>query len=72
MLAIFHLISSKRRLKESHKTIEMMGGAEECSSMVLAQHEMIGLEVNFYRTESKKDIIIFGLILLCGIGIALF
>lgn len=59
MISIIHYISAERRLKESGKTIYMMGGREGCNEMILAQHEMIELERDYYKDETKT------LLLLC-------
>jgi len=72
MFSILNFISSSQRLKESHKTIRMMGGPEECNSMVLAQHEMIALEVDYYRGESKKFGVIFVALMFIVAGALLF
>ena len=54
MISIINYIEAKRRLKQSAETIEMMGGANECNEMVLAQHEMIRLEKDYYKDQSVK------------------
>jgi hypothetical protein len=63
------------RLRESKKTIQLMGGENECQPMLLAQRDMIEFEMNYYY-EQINDllwdlslftifiIIIFALILL--------
>jgi hypothetical protein len=56
MFSILHFIEAKARLKESLKTIEMMGGEDECQPMLLGQRDMIELELEYYRYESKKFI----------------
>ena len=55
MMDLIHYISAKRRLKESEKTVIMMGGNEEAPPMVLAQHEMIVCETDYYRSETIKS-----------------
>ena len=72
MFSLLNFISSSQRLKESHKTISMMCGPEECNSMVLAQHEMIELEVNYYRGESKKSGVIFVVLMFIAVGVLLY
>lgn len=71
MISIIHYISAKRRFKESKKTIMMMGGRDECSPMVLAQSEMIQLEMEYYREEMdnfiKYALLFAGVVLLCGV-----
>ena len=54
MISYIHYISAKRRLKESEKTIHMMGGETEASQMLCAQRDMIRLEVEYYGEESTK------------------
>lgn len=54
MLSLIHYISALRRLKESEKTIHMMGGRKNCNEMLLAQHEMIELEKEYYADEVYK------------------
>jgi len=54
VISIINYIEAKRRLKQSAETIEMMGGSNECNEMVLAQHEMIRLEKNYYKEQSVK------------------
>ena len=46
-------ISAKRRLKEADKTIYMMGGRDECQDMILAQRDMIELEMDYYKLECQ-------------------
>jgi len=57
MISIIHYISAGRRLKESEKTVHMMGGEDECQPMLLAQRDMIKLERDFYREESIQFIL---------------
>lgn len=49
----------------------MMGGRDECSPMVLAQSEMIQLEMEYYREEMdnfiKYALLFAGVVLLCGV-----
>jgi hypothetical protein len=54
MMCIIHYISAGKRLKESEKTIYMMGGRDGCNEMLLAQHEMIELERDYYKEETIK------------------
>lgn len=54
MMCFVHYISAKRRLKESIKTVYMMGGDEECQPMLLAQRDMIALEVEYYGEECTR------------------
>lgn len=66
MLSIFHYYSAKERLGESEKTILMLGGEDECQPMILAQRDMIKLEMQFYReqmiellSDIKKTLLFF-------------
>jgi hypothetical protein len=68
MLSVIHYISAERRLKESEKTIYMMGGRNGCNEMLLAQHEMIELERDYYKDETLKFAIIC--VILAAIGFA--
>ena len=54
MISIIHYVSAYRRLKESDKTIMMLGGVEECQEMIVAQNEMIRLEKEYYYEEMVK------------------
>ena len=59
MISIINYIEAKRRLKQSAETIEMMGGQQHCNEMILAQHEMIYLEKEYYK--NKSYMFVFGL-----------
>ena len=54
MISIIHYVSAYRRLKESDKTIMMLGGVEECQEMIVAQNEMIRLEKEYYYEKMVK------------------
>ena len=54
MISIIHYISACRRLKESDKTVMMLGGPEECQPMIVAQNDMIRLEKEYYHEEMVK------------------
>ena len=54
MISIIHYISACRRLKESEKTVIMMGGESECNEMILGQVDMIKLEKEYYHDEVVK------------------
>jgi hypothetical protein len=62
MFSVLHYISASRRLKESDKTIFMLGGKEDCDAMILAQNEMIKLERDYYKEESIKFAFYFSVI----------
>ena len=55
-------IEAKRRLELSTETIQMMGGEIECNQMLLAQHEMIQLELDYHKTVFVNRILILGLV----------
>lgn len=54
MISIIHYISACRRLKESDKTVMMLGGPAECQEMIVAQNDMIRLEKEYYHEEMVK------------------
>lgn len=54
MISLIHYISACRRLKESEKTVMMLGGESECQEMILAQRDMIKLEKEYYHDEVLK------------------
>ena len=56
MLSIFHYWSAKERLAEHEKTIMMLGGESECQPMILAQRDMIELEMKYYK-EQMQDLL---------------
>lgn len=68
MISLIHYISAKRRLKESEKTVMMMGGKDECPPMIQAQTEMIQLEMEYYRDE-VKNLIGFILVTIIVVGV---
>ena len=54
MISIIHYVSACRRLKESDKTVMMLGGPAECQEMIVAQNDMIRLEKEYYHEEMVK------------------
>lgn len=60
MMCLLHYYSASKRLKESEKTIYMLGGKNECNEMILAQNEMIKLEKEYYREESIVTLSVLG------------
>ena len=56
MFAYLHYRSAKARLKQSNETIAMMGGWDECQPMLQGQHEMVQLEMEYYKSEYKKTL----------------
>ena len=59
MISIIHYISAIRRLKESEKTVMMLGGESECQTMILAQRDMIKFEKEYYHDEVMKLVGLF-------------
>jgi hypothetical protein len=57
MISIINYISAKNRLRESDKTIKMLG--TDCPNQFLAQNDMIRFECEHYFDESKKFLIKF-------------
>lgn len=53
MFSVFNYFEAKSRLAESIKTIEMMGGEDECQPMLLGQRDFLLLEVEYYRDQIK-------------------
>jgi len=71
MLSYYHYWQALRRLKSSQKTVEMM--QPDVPNMVLAQHEMIEREVEYYRSECETfTIILLTLFLFAGIIVIYF
>ena len=54
MLPYYYLREAKQRLANSIKTIELMGGEDDCQPMLLGQRDMLELEVEYYREKSAK------------------
>jgi hypothetical protein len=54
MISLIHFISSSKLLKESEKTVLMLGGEDEAPEMVRAQRDFYRLEVDYYRVEAIK------------------
>jgi hypothetical protein len=57
--SIYYYIEAKRRLAGAKKTIEMMGGEDDCQPMLLGQRDMLELEVEYYHSQSIKFTIVF-------------
>jgi len=70
MLSYYYLYQAKQRLANAIKTIEMMGGENDCQPMLLGQRDMLELEVQYYREQSDKFTIIL-LTFFAAIGIML-
>lgn len=72
MLSIFHYWSAKDRLKEANKTVHMMGGEVECPPMLLAQRDMIELEMQYYKEMAELffwlTVKLIGVIIFFAIG----
>jgi hypothetical protein len=67
MISFIHYVSALRRLKESEKTVHMLGGEHEAPPMILAQRDMIKNEVEYYQDESIKLGIYLGVVAIVGI-----
>jgi hypothetical protein len=67
MISFIHYVSALRRLKESEKTVYMLGGEHEAPPMILAQRDMIKNEVEYYQDESLKLGIYLGVVAIVGI-----
>ena len=48
MISFFRYFEARRRLKGMRKTIKIMGGPSEVSSLMLAQEEMTADEVTYF------------------------
>lgn len=59
MIPYYYLYEAKQRLVNAKKTIDMMGGEEECQPMLLGQRDMLELEVEYYQQSSTKFTVIF-------------
>ena len=54
MIPYYYLYEAKQRLANAIKTIELMGGEDDCQPMLLGQRDMLELEVEYYRVQSAK------------------
>lgn len=52
MLSYYRYWQAVKRLEQSTETLKLM--APDVPDMVQAQHEMIGLEVDYYREQATK------------------
>ena len=64
MICIWNYYIAKQRLKEAVKTVDLMGGPDECQPMVVAQADFIQMELDFYILQMKSLVKWF---ILCGI-----
>lgn len=62
-------MSALRRLKESEKTVYMLGGEREAPPMILAQRDMIKNEVEYYQEESIKLAFFIGMVAFIGTAV---
>jgi len=69
MLSFIHYVSALRRLKESEKTVYMLGGEREAPPMILAQRDMIKHEVEYYKEESIKLAFFIGAVAFIGTAV---
>ena len=70
MIPYYYLHEAKQRLVNAKKTIELMGGEDECQPMLLGQRDMLELEVEYYQQSSKKFTIIS--LTIISIGVILY
>lgn len=66
MLSYIHYISASRRLEEYNKTIKLMGG-QDAPNQLLAQRDMIKLEVDYYADRCAMWNFILGMVFIFGI-----
>ena len=57
MISFFNYIQARRRLKGMRKTIKIMGGPSEVSSLMLAQEEMTQDEVTYFWYKFLSEVI---------------
>jgi len=69
MMSFIHYVSALRRLKESEKTVYMLGGEHEAPPMILAQRDMIKNEVEYYQEESVKLAFFMGMVAFIGTAV---
>ena len=67
MIPYYYLHEAKQRLVNAEKTIDMMGGEDECQPMLLGQRDMLELEVEYYRERSKTFTTIFLTVISIGV-----
>lgn len=66
MIPYYYLREAKKRLANAIKTIDMMGGEDECQPMLLGQRDMLELEVEYYREKSVRyTIFLLTLVVFC-------
>lgn len=71
MISYYRYWQALKRFESSQKTINMM--EPDVPNMVLAQHEMIQREVEYYREESNKfTLIVLTLATFVGIMLILY
>lgn len=66
MISIIRYMSAKRRLKESFKTLEAM--SDTSVPFLLAQHDMIQCEVQFYKERATIFCVVFAVIAISLLG----
>lgn len=69
MLSIYHYYTTKRRLFESNKTIQMLGGENESPPMILAQRDMIQFELEYFKDDIKWCLLKWAITIGFAIGI---
>lgn len=70
MIAPYYYIDAKRRLIESKKTIQLMGGEDKCQPMLLGQRDFLELEVSHYRDETVS--LVYKALTFVGICVILY
>ena len=56
MKNLFYFLQAKRRWESNNKTIELMDGVANCPYMLLAQKDMLELEMEHYKNMFVKSI----------------
>lgn len=72
MTSLFKYLSARSSLVEIKKTIEAMGGRDECSPIILAQEEMTEGETTYYYYKFISDVIhslVFVILLVASYGV---
>lgn len=57
MISFFKYFEARQRLKGMRKTIQVMGGPKEVSSLMLAQEEMTQDEVTYFWYKFLAEVI---------------
>lgn len=68
MRSFYYHWEANRRLKACNDFIASYGGEDVCGSQILAQRDMIMLEVQYYK-EYNHTLIKFWILLICGLAV---